>query len=578
MPQPAVATPAVSGLMTFKIIIDGIEISNSFYSVRSILVIRELNRIPTARIAFDDGNAARQDFPASDEDRFIPGKKIEIQSGFTSTTSTIFKGVIHKHSIQIRSNGAPQLIIECRDEAVKLTLNHNSRYFENMRDSEAIQQILDEFGLSYVLEQSNVTHKEIVQYNCSDWDFMVSRADANGMFVFADNGFVKVQKPVFTEQPALSLTFGSNILELDAEMDSRYQFDHCEVNSWDSSNGVVRTETLKDENVKEPGNLSGNDLSAQFAYNYIINHEGSPAEEATMEISGARHRRSRLSKIRGRVRCTGVANVLPNSLIEINGVGDRFSGKVWVSGVRHEITHGLWTTDIQLGASHSWFSEENEITPEPAAASLPAIHGLHAGIVTDLEDPAGEFRVKVRMPMISMSDEGVWCRVATLDAGNNRGSFFRPEIGDEVVLGFFDDDPRYPVVLGMLHSGRNASPVSPSNANNEKGFTTRSGMKMIFDDNKKSFTLQTPAGKKIIIDEQGKQFLLADENGNSIVMKPNGITIKSSGTITLSGGNIAISGGGISAKGSDVKLQGSGNAELKSGGVLTIQGALVKIN
>ena len=578
MPSQTAPAPVAKGVLNFRIIVDEVEISNSYYSVKSILIIRELNRIPVARLVLDDGSAAKMDFPVSDEDRFIPGKKMEIQAGYGSNTSTIFKGVVHKHSIQIRSNSGPQLIIECRDEAVKLTLNHNSRYFENLKDSEAIQQILDEFGLSMVLEQTKVTHKELVQYNCSDWDFIVSRADANGMFVFVDNGFVKMQKPVFSSQPVLSLTYGSNLLEFDAEMDSRYQFDHCEVNSWDSSSGVVRTETFKDENVVEPGNLKGNDLSTQFAYNYIINHEGSPADEATMEISGARHRRSRLSKIRGRARCTGVANVLPNSLIEMNGVGDRFNGKVWVSGVRHEITQGLWTTDIQLGASHRWFAEENEITPEPAAASLPAIHGLHVGLVTDLEDPGGEFRVKVRMPMISMSDEGVWCRVATLDAGNNRGSFFRPEIGDEVVLGFFDDDPRYPVVIGMLHSGKNASPISPANSNNEKGFTTRSGMKMIFDDDKKSFTLQTPAGKKIIIDEQGKQFLLADENGNSIEMKPDGMTIKSSGTLTLSGGTVSISGGGISAKGSDVKIEGTGNAELKSGGVVTVQGALVKIN
>jgi Rhs element Vgr protein len=578
MPAQTTPTPVAHGVLNFRIIVDDVEISTSFYSIKSILVIRELNKIPFARIVMDDGSAALMDFPASNEDRFIPGKKIEIHAGFGDNTSAIFKGVIHKHSIQIKITSGPQLIVECRDEAVRLTLNHNSRYFENMKDSEAIQQILDEFGLSMVLEQTNVTHKEIVQYHCSDWDFIVSRADANGMFVFADNGFVKMQTPVHTAPPSLLLTFGSNMLEFDAEMDSRYQFGHCEVKSWDASGGVVRTDVLKDEKMREPGNISGNDLSAQFAYNYIINHEGSPANEATMEISGARHRRSRLSKIRGRVRCTGVANVLPNSLIEINGVGDRFNGKAWVSGVRHEIARGLWTTDIQLGSSHRWFAEENEITPEPATASLPAIHGLHVGIVTDLEDPDGEFRVKVRMPMISMSDEGVWCRVATLDAGNNRGTFFRPEIGDEVVLGFFDDDPRYPVVLGMMHSGKNASPLTPANANDEKGLVTRSGMKMIFDDQKKSFMLQTPAGKKIIIDEQGKQFLLADEHGNRIEMNPDGMTIKSRGTLTLSGGTVSISGGGISVKGSDVKIEGSGSAELKSGGVVTVQGALVKIN
>ena len=578
MPDNA-PSPASTGVVNFHIMIDGVEISTSYYSVKNILTIREVNRIPVARIVLEDGSAALQDFPVSNEDRFIPGKKIEIQAGFGAASSSIFKGVIHKHSLQIRTQGSPVLIIECRDEAVKLTLGLNSRYFENMKDSDAIKEILDEARLSMILEQTKATHKEIVQYNCSDWDFIVSRADANGQFVSVEDGFVKIQKPVYSSPPVLALSFGNNILEFDAEMDSRYQFDHAEVNSWDTGSGVIRTAAFKDENVVEPGNLSGNDLSRQFAYNYKINHEGSPAEEATMEISGARHRRSRLAKIRGRVRCTGVANVVPNNLIQLSGVGDRFNGKAWVSGVRHEISKGTWTTDIQFGSSHRWFAEENDITAEEAAASLPAIHGLHIGIVTDLEDSDGEFRVKVKMPMISSTEEGVWCRVATLDAGSNRGSFFRPEIDDEVVLGFFDDDPRYPVVLGMLHSSKNASPVSPSNQNNEKGFVTRSGIKMIFDDQKKSFTLQTPAGKKIIMDEQGMQMLLEDENQNKILMDATGITIQSSGNIQMkAAGTLALSGGSLQVSGGAVKVSGSGTTEISSSGVLTLQGSLVKIN
>jgi Rhs element Vgr protein len=578
MPATAIPVPFTAGVVNTRILIEGVEISNSFFSIQSILVMREVNKIAMARVVINDGSAAQQDFSASNDERFIPGKKIEIQAGFASGTQAIFKGVIHLHSLRIRSTGATQLIIECRDEAVRLTLKNQSRYFANLKDSEAIQQVLDEASLTMFIEQTQVTHKEMVQYNSTDWDFIVNRADQNGLFVSTEDGTIKIQKPLFGTDPSLLLSFGKDILEFYAAMDSRYQFDHCEVSSWDASTGMVVTETLKDETVVEPGNISGNDLSQQFAYHYSINQHGSPDAQATMEISGARHRRSRLAKTRGRVRCTGVANVFPNHLVQLEGVGDRFNGKAWVSGIRHEIANGLWTTDIQFGAARSWFAEENEITPHPAAASLPAIHGLHIGIVTDLEDEEGEFRVKVRMPLVSTTEEGTWCRVAAQDAGNNRGSFFRPEIGDEVVLGFFDDDPRYPVVLGMLHSSKNVSPLPPSNANHEKGWTSRSGIKMIFNDEKKSFTLQTPAGKKIIIDEQGKQFLLADENGNKIEMKPGGITIQSKGDIKLIGGNVAISGGAVSAKGGEVKIDGSGTAELKSAGVVTVQGSLVKIN
>lgn len=91
--------------------------------------------------------------------------------------------------------------------------------------------------------------------------------------------------------------------------------------------------------------------------------------------------------------------------------------------------------------------------PKSASGLLPAVKGLQIGVVVQLEQyPNGDDRVRVRMPLVDNEDNGVWARVATLDAGENRGSFFRPEMGDEVVLGFLNDDPRDPVILGMLNS------------------------------------------------------------------------------------------------------------------------------
>ena len=85
------------------------------------------------------------------------------------------------------------------------------------------------------------------------------------------------------------------------------------------------------------------------------------------------------------------------------------------------------------------------------------------------EAPDGEDRVQVRVPVINSQDDGLWARVATLDAGENRGSFFRPEIGDEVVLGFLNDDPRDPIILGMLNSSAKPAPITASIRLSRKG-------------------------------------------------------------------------------------------------------------
>src|SRR6185295_20278043 len=134
--------------------------------------------------------------------------------------------------------------------------------------------------------------------------------------------------------------------------------------------------------------------------------------------------------------------------------------------------------------------------------------------------------ILVKIPVIDNKAQGIWTRVASLDAGNDRGSFFLPEIGDEVIVGFINDDPRDAVVLGMMNSSAKPAPLTAADANDKKGFVTRSNMQMIFDDKKKSFTLQTPAGKQIVVDEDAKLMKLEDENGNKITMDSNGISIE----------------------------------------------------
>src|SRR5262249_55318087 len=147
----------------------------------------------------------------------------------------------------------------------------------------------------------------------------------------------------------------------------------------------------------------------------------------------ARLLRMRLARLRGRARCQGFAGVLPGTIVQISGIGERFAGRLYVSGVRHSVAGGNWETDVQFGLSPELFTETYNLRPLPAAGLLPMVGGLHMGIVTALEnDPDGEDRIKCRLPLVSAGEEGIWARLATLDAGKDRGTYFRPEIDDEV--------------------------------------------------------------------------------------------------------------------------------------------------
>ena len=231
--------------------------------------------------------------------------------------------------------------------------------------------------------------------------------------------------------------------------------------SWDYSNQEILTVEAAEPGTTENGNISSSDLSEVISLSsFDLKHTGQIVQEELQAWADAQLLKNRLSKIKGRVRFQGFPDVNPATVLSLDGLGDRINGEVFVAGVRHEIADGNWLTDARFGLSPNWFAVEVPVNTPKAAGMLPAVNGLQIGVVTQLEnDPDGEDRIQVRLPVIDSEDQGLWSRMASLDAGNNRGFFFRPEIGDEVIVGFLNDDPRDPVILGMLNSSAKPAPL-----------------------------------------------------------------------------------------------------------------------
>jgi len=582
-----IPTPATPDVCTSAILLDGVQLPGS-YHVLSVNVTRELNRIPVAVLNLRDGEASQSTFGASNSDLFVPGKKIEIKLGYRSQNDSVFKGIIVRHSIKVRSSGS-QLIIECRDEAVKMTSGIKSKYFIDKKDSDIMEELIGTYGLKKDVEATVPSLKEVVQYESTDWDFILCRAEANGQVVMVENGKVIIAKPSTSGSSVVSVKFGTTLLELDAEIDARIQSKGIEASSWNATDQEVIKAQASEPTTTENGNLSATDLAMVIGGDALeIQHGGKLSTPELQAWADGRLLKERLARIRGRAKFQGFAGVLPGKVIEVNGIGDRFEGKMYVSGVRHSVSEGNWETDVQLGLNPELFSETYNLRPMPASGLLPAVTGLQTGIVTVLQgDPDSEDRIKVRLPMISTSDDGIWARISTLDAGNERGTFFRPEIGDEVIVGFLNDDPRHPVVLGMVHSSAKPAPEPPKDTNHQKGYVSREKMKFNFDDEKKIITLETPAGNKMMLSEDAKGISFVDQNGNKITMDDSGIAIESIKDVIIKAtGDVKIDGMNINVKASVAfNAEGTATAELsganttvKGSAAAIIQGGMVQIN
>lgn len=566
---------------TFTILSGGTEVSKE-YQVLSIVVTREVNRVSSAHLIILDGEASKQTFEISSKPEFEPGKEIEIKMGYRSNEETVFKGIVIRHAIKVRKKTSV-LEVECKDKAVKMTVACKSKYFKEVKDSDAMEEIVDTYGLDKEVEATTVTHKHLVQYNSTDWDFIQCRADVNGLLCITDNGKIKIAKPSFSGDAKLTIQYGATVHDLDAEIDARLQYKAVKGSTWRyTDQELLDSVEAADPGVPDAGNLSADTLADVIGQEeFRLYHSGQMDEPELQAWVDAKLMKNRLAKIRGTVKTDGTAAVNPGDLIELKGVGDRFQGKLFVTGTRQQIDKGTWETVFQFGINPEWFTQTFAVQQPMSGGLLPAIQGLQTGIVTQLAgDPDGEDKIMVRVPVIHKEDEGVWCRVCTLDAGENRGTFFRPEIEDEVIVGFINNDPRHGIVMGMVNSSVKPAPLPTSDDNHEKGYVSRSEMKMIFNDDKKTITIETPAGNKIVVSEEDKKIHMEDQNGNKLTMDKDGVKIESIKDIVLKAtGDVKAEGVNMNLKGSaQTKVEGGSGAELSSGATTTIKGSTVMLN
>lgn len=588
-------------LVSFSIQTNGKAISD-LLNVLSVTVEKKVNRISRAKIVLIDGNAATGTFDASSSAAFIPGNEVTIEAGYDAVNAVIFKGIITGQSIRIDDVNGSVLEVECRDAAIKMTVGRKCLSFSKQKDSDIMAAIIGTYsGLTANVAATETTWPGQVQYYATDWDFLLSRADANGMIVTTLNNTVTVAKPDANTSPVQLVQYGINLLDINIVLDSLTQLDTVKADTWDYKNQALITAQTQN-NLPGPGNLSSKKLAAVVGLSaYDLQTSGSLAAADLTEWSKAQMVKSCYAKIRGEVKCQGTSLVDPGKYLTLQGLGDRFSGDHLIAGVIHDISDGNWTSEISVGLSPAWFTEEPDVMAPPTSGLLPGARGLLTGTVKKMDaDPDAQYRILVNVPLVDQNGAGIWARLANFYSTNGAGAFFLPEVGDEVVLGFLNEDPRYPVILGSLYSSAKLKPftgLEPNEKNSIKAIVSKSGINVEFDDENKILTIATPAKNTVIISDKDKQLTVKDENSNSIVLSASGITIKSAkdinieadGNITMKGQQgikIQSPGGDVATTGMNIKqnadmqysVEGGQMAKINSGVEMTLKSAMIMIN
>lgn len=583
-------------LVTFEVFSNGQKVSSTF-CWESFEIHREINHIGRAVLKCMAGDMPNSNVPESEAEEFKPGQNIRIEAGYKSTNSQIFEGIVVSQKIVIKDKKPSLLVVECRDEAIKATVARKNRVFEDKKDQEAVVAALGDCGLSASMEDTKIVHTQLVQYYCTDWDFALSRADVYGMVVTTDGATVTIKKPVVSG-PVLTVKYGVDLISFDGEVYAEDQFTTVEGVGWDPVEQKTILASSSPASLNSQGNLTPGNLSSAAGMDTVTLQTDALSDTGVLkEWVDATLLKTGLSRFRGTFSFVGNAAVIPGCIVKLEGMGARFNGDVYVGAVTHRIKKGEWITEVEMGISPMNITQQDDVMAPPASGLYPGIEGLHIGIVEALAgDPASCSRIKVQIPLLNNKPDTVWARLSQFAASNGVGSFFIPSVGDEVILGFLNNDPNQAIILGCLYSAKNIPAYEITDDNFKRAFISPEKLKIELDDEKKVITVITPGENSIVINDEDKSITLKDQNKNQIVMGEKGIEISSDKDIVLKAkGNITfeatgkmnikakqdttIEGMNVTAKAqTSLKVTGTASAEISASGQTMVKGAMVMIN
>lgn len=194
--------------------------------------------------------------------------------------------------------------------------------------------------------------------------------------------------------------------------------------------------------------------------------------------------------------------------------------------------------------------------------------GVVVGMVTNNQDPDKLGRVKLKFPWLSESEESHWARIAVPMGGKERGTYFLPEVDDEVLVAFEHGDLRFPYVVGALWNGKDAPPATNDDGkNNLRLIKSRSGHVIKLNDEDGKETIE-------IVDMSGKNSIVIDTAKNTLT-----ITTDKDIALAAAQGTIKLEAQKIEIKSTaDIKIEAGAGMDVEASATLNVKGATINLN
>ncbi len=510
-------------------------------------------------------------FKWTDSDDFALGKSVEIAVRGESGTSKLLAGEITAIEPEFSQAAGPTVMIRGYDQSHRLHRSKQTKTYVQETDSDIAKKIARECGLRAEVDSTREVHEYVSQDNQTDMEFIRERAERIGYGVYVEDGTLNFRQAPDTEPQVPVVEWGIDLLEFEARLTTAQQVTGVIVRGWDpKTKKEIIGQATTPQDTPQVGEQRAGGQAAKRAFNVdskeiVVDRPVATQSEAdTLAQSVCDEIGNAFIQAEG--TCYGNPAVHAGAVVELKGVGQRFSG-------RYRITHAVHRYDDRGYTTRFTISGRRANTLGALLATKNgAKNNVVVGIVTNNSDPDGLGRVKVKFPTLPGNEESNWARLVTPMAGAGRGFEFIPEVNDEVLVTFEHGDTSRPFVLGALWNGKDNPPeksdqvISSTGKVEKRIIRSRSGHTIMFDD--------SDNGSKIsIIDKTEKNLIEIDSQNNSMTIKADGdIQIEAKGKVKIKGDSIEIEAANkTKIKSSDFETEASGSAKVKGGSGVTVE-------
>ncbi len=545
------------------------------------------------------------DFDLYDQGFWEVGAEVTMSISNSDVPAKVMTGDVTSIGIEADGDGSMTLTITALGADHVLYRGVRRATYVDSTDSEIASSIASEFGLSASVDASEIRHPYVMQAGPSN-RFLDERARLNGYRWWVVGKELNFKKDVASTNGP-TLRWGEHLLSLRVVSTTAETAKKVTVNSWnpDTRQAITVTSSL-------PPDLELLGTDAPGPTSIAKSSRGSAAVERfqachpTDDISGAQAladgigKRAAATEVNVRGVALGDPKIMAGSIIHIENVGTKLSGKYRIASVEHVYTAaGGYVTRFTSGGQES--TGLVDLLSSPAEPLPWNSHALVIGVVTNLDDPERPARVKVNLPTFHDEYESAWARLVLPGAGKERGLQIYPEIDDEVLVGFENGDPQRPVILGGMWSKKSPPPLAKDAIVKQgviasRTWKSRAGHSITINDAdadsgnsivvalKGGKTVLTLAADKVTLETPSDITITTDgaaslKANRDVTIEGQNVNIKATSAVKLNGAQIeAVASSTAKFEGALVDLKASGRLAVDGGGATQIKGGMVQLN